>query len=53
MPKTALIIRHDEFETLGGNFATVLEERGFEMRELNVSNRLRLSTIFDLRRRVT
>ena len=36
MPKTALIIRHDEFETLGGNFTTALEERGFEMRELNV-----------------
>ena len=36
MPRRALIIRHNESETLGGNFTTVLEESGFEMRELNV-----------------
>ena len=36
MPKRALIIRHNEFETLGENYTSVLAERGFEIHALNV-----------------
>ena len=36
MTKQALIIRHNEFETLGGNYTSVLAERGFDLRPLNV-----------------
>ena len=36
MPKRALIIRHNEFETLGENYTSVLVEHGFEFYPLNV-----------------
>ena len=36
MPKRALIIRHNEHETLGENYTSVLRERGFELVPLNV-----------------
>ena len=36
MSKLALIIRHAEPETLAENYTTALEERGFELRPLNV-----------------
>lgn len=36
MPKRALIIRHNEHETLGENYASVLHDRGFELTPLNV-----------------
>ena len=36
MPKRALIIRHNEHETLGENYTSVLAERGFEIHALNV-----------------
>ena len=36
MPKLALIIRHAEPETLAENYTSALEERGFELRPLNV-----------------
>ncbi len=36
MPKRALIIRHNEHETLGGNYTSVLQDRGFELIPLNV-----------------
>ena len=36
MPKRALIIRHNEHETLGENYTSVLAERGFELHALNV-----------------
>ena len=36
MPKTALIIRHSEAETLAENYTSVLVERGFPLRLLNV-----------------
>lgn len=36
MPKLALIIRHAEPETLAENYTSVLVERGFEFRHLNV-----------------
>ena len=36
MPKRALIIRHNEHETLGENYTGVLNDRGFELYALNV-----------------
>ncbi len=36
MLKRALIIRHNEHETLGGNYTAVLLDRGFELVPLNV-----------------
>ena len=36
MPKRALIIRHNEFETLGQNYTSVLTDRGFDLHPLNV-----------------
>ena len=36
MPKRALIIRHNEYETLGENYTGVLTGRGFELYALNV-----------------
>ena len=36
MPKRALIIRHNEFETLGENYTSVLNDRGFDLHHLNV-----------------
>ena len=36
MPKRALIIRHNEHETLGANYTSVLVERGFDLHPLNV-----------------
>lgn len=36
MSKLALIIRHNEFETLGENYISVLAERGFDLHALNV-----------------
>ena len=36
MPKRALIIRHNEFETLGENYTSVLNDRGFHLHPLNV-----------------
>ena len=36
MPKRALIIRHNEFETLGQNYTSVLTDRGFDLHALNV-----------------
>ena len=36
MPKRALIIRHNEFETLGENYTSVLVERDFDLHPLNV-----------------
>lgn len=36
MKKLALIIRHNEFETLGANYTSVLMERGFNLHPLNV-----------------
>ena len=36
MPKRALIIRHNEHETLGENYTSVLHDRGFELIPLNV-----------------
>ena len=36
MPKRALIIRHNQFETLGENYASTLAERGFDLISLNV-----------------
>ena len=36
MPRLALIVRHAEPETLADNYTSVLEERGFELRPLNV-----------------
>lgn len=36
MPKRALIIRHNEHETLGANYTSVLQDRGFELMPLNI-----------------
>ena len=36
MSKLALIVRHAEPETLGGNYTSALSECGFELRSLNV-----------------
>ena len=36
MPKRALIIRHNEYETLGENYTSVLVERDFDPHPLNV-----------------
>ena len=36
MPNRALVIRHNQFETLGENYASTLAERGFELISLNV-----------------
>ena len=36
MLKRALIIRHNEHETLGGNYTSTLHDRGFELVPLNV-----------------
>ena len=36
MPKRALIIRHNEFETLGQNYTSALTDRGFNLHPLNV-----------------
>ncbi len=36
MPKHALIIRHNEHETLGDNYTAVLSDRGFDLLPLNV-----------------
>ncbi len=36
MSKLALVIRHNQFETLGDNYTSVLRERGFEFHPLNV-----------------
>ncbi len=36
MPKRALIIRHNEHETLGENYTGVLNDRGFELHAINV-----------------
>ena len=36
MPKRALIIRHNEHETLGENYTSVLTDRGFDLHPLNV-----------------
>lgn len=36
LPKRVLIIRHDEHETLGENYTSVLHDRGFELVPLNV-----------------
>ena len=36
MPKRALIIRHNEHETLGENYTSVLIERGFDLHPLKV-----------------
>ena len=36
MPKRALIIRHNEHETLGENYTSVLVERDFDLHPLNV-----------------
>ena len=36
MSKLALIIRHAAPETLAGNYTSVLKERGFELRPLNI-----------------
>ena len=36
MLKRALIIRHNEYETLGENYTSVLHDRGFELIPLNV-----------------
>ena len=36
MPKLALVIRHAEPETLAENYTSVLVERGFQLRPLNV-----------------
>ncbi len=36
MPKRALIIRHNEYESLGENYTSVLVERDFDLHSLNV-----------------
>lgn len=36
MPKRALIIRHNQHETLGENYTSVLNDRGFDLLPLNV-----------------
>ncbi len=36
MPKRVLIIRHNEHETLGENYTSVLTDRGFDLSPLNV-----------------
>ena len=36
MPKRALIIRHNEHETLGENYTSVLNDRDFDLHPLNV-----------------
>ncbi len=36
MPKRALIIRHNEHETLGENYTSILREHGFDLAPLNV-----------------
>ena len=36
MPKRALIIRHNKHETLGANYISVLNDRGFDLLPLNV-----------------
>ena len=36
MPKRALIIRYNEFETLGENYTSALTDRGFDLHPLNV-----------------
>lgn len=36
MPKRALIIRHNEHETLGENYSSVLRDCGFELHPINV-----------------
>ena len=45
--KRALIIRHHESETMGGNFRAILESRGFEFAECNIFESAPVYDLFD------